>query len=430
MNKPLVAIIGRANVGKSTLFNRLLGSQLAITHHQAGTTRDTTQRLASWGGKNFWLSDSAGLEKQDNTKLNQTITAHSRKLFTPADLLLLVIDAQTGLTTYDRNIATELKPVRSKVLLIVNKADNQMLKNKFFNQKILGFETMLVSAKNGQGTSELLDYIVHNLKTSANPPPAIKLVLLGKPNVGKSSLINAIGGESRSLVDPTPHTTRDSQYLWLDQIKYHWCVVDTAGIRRQSRAADKVENLSVKQTLTNLKESNVAVLILDSSLPFSWQDQSLADLIIESRRPVMIVVNKIDTLKEFDQKLWDKTLDRWLPMFTWAPKLFVSAQTGHGLASLLPTAAYLYDSNQYRLTNDDEDKLDHYLHRLFSKNLKIKFLKVRQLATEPAMIEIKLISKEGMPKALPDIIEKTVRKTIPTLSQVPIKLAINIKAKL
>ncbi len=430
MRKPLVAIIGRANVGKSTLFNRMLGELVAITHPQAGTTRDTTQRLVSWSDKNFWLSDSAGLEKQDNSELNLTITAHSRKLFAPADLLLFVIDAQTGLTSYDRNIATELKPFRHKILLLVNKADTKQLRQKFAGQKVLGFTTMVVSGKNGAGMSEVMDYVIKNLKNTATPVPAIKLILLGKPNVGKSSLINALGGEARSLVDSIPHTTRDSQFLWLDHVKYNWCIVDTAGIRRQSRVADHVENLSVKQTLSNLKESNVAILILDASLPFSWQDQSLADLIVASRRPMMVVVNKKDTIKDFNEKTWLKTLDRWLPMFTWAPRLFVSAKTGSGLAPILPTATYLYDSNQYRMTNDDEERLDHYLHKLFAKNPKIKFQKVRQVDTGPALIEFKLISREGMPTALPDIIEKTVRKTIPALSQVPLRLAINIKAKL
>lgn len=430
MNKPLVAIIGRANVGKSTLFNRFLGTPIAITDAQAGTTRDTTTRLVSWNNKSFWLSDSAGLEKRSNTDLDKVITANSRRLFSQADILLFVIDGQTGLTPEDRAIANELKPYRSKILLVVSKVDHQSIKQKYANQKIMGFHTWMVSGKNGSGSAALLDHINSLLKTSATLPPAINLVLLGKPNVGKSSLINALSGESHSLVHDLPHTTRDSQFIWLNQMRYSWCLVDTAGIRRRSRAADRVEHLSIKQTIDNLESGNIIVLILDSSSDFTWQDQGLADSIVESKKPAMILINKIDTLKKLDKKIWDKTLARWMPMLGWAPKLFVSAKTGAGLTEVLPTASGLYENNRYHMNDADEEKVDKRLQKFFAKNPKIKFLKIRQIKTDPASIEVKLISKEGMPRALPDIIIKTIRQSIPQLAQVPIKLAINIRAKL
>lgn len=430
MYHPLTAIIGRANVGKSTLFNRLLSAPMAITDAQAGTTRDTNITHLEWRGKDFWLADSAGLEAvTEHSTLRASIKIQHTKLAKDADLLLWVIDGQVNLTPTDRRIIRLLKPYWSKLLMVVNKIDNPGLRKKFTGKKILGLPTSLVSGKNGAGTGDLLDEIVKRLTTSAVVPDSISIVIAGKPNVGKSSLVNALVGEARSLVDATPHTTRDSQRSWLTRRQINWCLVDTAGIRRQSSQAAAIESKSVRQTLNNLDKGHIIFLVLDASANFSWQDQRLGELVESSGKPAIILVNKMDLLTKPDEavKKLPANIGRWLPMLNWAKIKFVSATAQRGLDNLLKEAADIHYRWQHQITEVEEEKIWKNLPKSFGPQ-PIRLLKFTQTKTMPPEFEAVLGSRLPAPQAIKYLITKTIRQTLPIFKNIPLRVAVRTKA--
>ncbi|MFH1111495.1 MAG: ribosome biogenesis GTPase Der [Patescibacteria group bacterium] len=422
-----VAIIGRANVGKSTLYNRLVGAELALTDPLPGTTRDTNLALVSWCGTNFWLADSAGLEQITDNNLAKIMVDRSKKLLTQAKILLWVIDGQTGLTPHDRSIAKLLKPYRSKVLLIVNKVDNINIRKKYSNKKILGFNTSLVSSKNGSGTGDALDQITAKLTSNIELAPSISIAIVGKPNVGKSSIMNALLGEDRSLVDKLPHTTRDSQRGWFTHRNINWCLIDTAGIRRKATAAPFIEEQSINQTLNNLKQSEVILLILDGSETFSWQDQRLGQLIELTKKPAIILLNKADLISNDSHKNINAVLARWLPMLSWAPVKFVSAVNHHGLNNVLPLAYQLYLNWQSKLSVVEEENISRACFRYFKNNKKIRFLRFKQSYAKPPTFILTLTGQEMIPRALVFGIEKIIRQQINRFKLLPMKLEIKTK---
>ena len=430
MYHPLVAIVGRANVGKSTLFNRLVSAPLAITDAQAGTTRDTNITHLEWRGRDFWLADSAGLEAvTEHSSLKQSIAAQHKKLMAEAQVLLWLIDGQVNLTPTDRRIARLLKPHWSKVRLVVNKVDNPTIRRKFSGQKILGLPTSLVSGKNGAGAGDLLDDIINTLNTSATVPAAISIVLAGKPNVGKSSLVNAILGEDRSLVDATPHTTRDSQRSWVTRQQVSWCLVDTAGIRRQAGAASAVESKSVRQTLDNLNKGQVIFLVLDAGSNFTWQDQRLGELVEAAGKPAIILLNKIDLVTKTaltDKKLSDQ-ISRWLPMLGWAKIKFVSALKPEGLNAILAEAQELYELWQYKISEAQEEKIWNRLPKSFGSN-QIRLVKFSQTRTAPPGFDVVLGTRLPIPEALRHIIVKIIRRELPILKHTPLRVALRRKS--
>ena len=283
-----VAIVGRINVGKSTLFNKLANSKKAITSTVAGTTRDRNYTLCSWKDLDFDLIDTGGLEKTTGDDIDQQISHQAKLAIDEADLVLMVIDTKTGLMPADIELAKQFKKAKKPLLLIANKADNNKLRQSIaeFYKLNLG-KPWPVSAASGVGTGDLLDEIVKRLKkipkkkvkTSVDEDiPVIRVAIVGKPNVGKSSLINAILGEERVIVSSTPHTTRDSQDIEFNFEGQKIILIDTAGMRRQSRRSkDAFEKQSVEQSLLSIKKSDLIVLVTDVSKRLSWQDKHLIE---------------------------------------------------------------------------------------------------------------------------------------------------------
>lgn len=330
VNNPIVAIVGRANVGKSSLFNRLVGSRTAITDDAAGTTRDPVQGLVSWGKHNFWLVDTAGL-KTASDDLDELIQDQISEAAASADLILVVADASGMITDFDRQAAKLALKTRKPVILALNKVDAAG-RGPGETWERLGIKDFVkVSAIHGQGTGDLLDLVVSQIKIAPKPSAeALRLSLLGRPNVGKSSLLNSLVGKQQAIVSAQAGTTRDTN---IGKINYHNQpveILDTAGLRRRGKIEPGVEKFSTLRTLASIEQSDVCALLIDATEPFTAGDQHIAGMVEEAGKGLILVVNKWDAVEK-DDKTQQRYLNRLQADFQfvwWAPVVFLSAVTG------------------------------------------------------------------------------------------------------
>jgi GTPase len=355
----IVAIVGRPNVGKSTLFNRLLGRRLALVHDTPGVTRD--RREAEAGP--FKLIDTAGFEEGSDGSLAQRMTQQTLAAIAEAEVCLFVIDARDGITGGDEIIAETLRRADKPVVLVANKAENRDAAHTVAEAWPLGFgEAMTVSAEHNLGIDELRDALLAFADTPQAPPPdeseddddlddeatepapapdrPLRLAIVGRPNVGKSSLFNRILGEERSLTGPEPGLTRDAIAApWTSPDGRAVLLHDTAGLRKSARAAGHtLEQLSIVSTLDAIRFADCVVMVVDATQPFEKQDLTIADMVEKEGRAVVFVANKWDTLENRAGAITKlrRQLDESLPQLTGAPLLALSARTGEGLDRLLP----------------------------------------------------------------------------------------------
>ncbi len=361
---PSVALVGRKNVGKSSLFNRLTESRQALVTDIPGTTRDVGIGTSLWRGQLLTVLDTGGLDivKKDEIELN--VRKQALRAAKKAHVIVFVGDAQTGPLSTDVTLAKELRKAGTPVVLVVNKADSASLRRQIGDEwKKLGFGSPIaVSAATGGGTGDLLDRVFEVLADAELPleevVPSATIAMLGRPNVGKSSLLNALIGEERVIVSEVPHTTREPQDTVLFYDGKPLLVVDTAGIRKRAHIEAGLESASVEKSLLALKRADVVFLVLDVSAGISAQDQHLAGLAIESGKGIVLVVNKWDTLNAKTTKTGDEIradiLDQ-LPFMTWAPFAFVSAKTGTRVHTLLDLALRVKAARERVLTEDELD---------------------------------------------------------------------------
>lgn len=345
MARPIVAIVGRPNVGKSTLFNRLIGQRKAIVDAQSGLTRDRLYGVAEWRGREFSAVDTAGLDLDSAKDASRAaIEAQTRIAIDQADVIVLLLDVRQGLTPIDRDIAQMLRRSKQKVIVAANKADSPTERHFAHELLTLGFdEPSLVSAQHGLGVGDLLDRLLDALPAAEPQAPgeqADRLAIMGRPNVGKSSLLNALLGDERALVSPTPGTTRDptDTELVFDGIPV--VLVDTAGIRRKSSSRDRLERYSLLRGIHAMERSDVVLLVIEASAGVLAQDQHVAGYALDAGKGLVIVVNKIDLVEPDMRKAayWRKELARQFKFATFAPVAAVSAKTKEGIGTLLPTA--------------------------------------------------------------------------------------------
>jgi GTP-binding protein len=339
VNTPVVAIIGRPNVGKSELFNRIIGEPTAIVSDEAGTTRDRNFARAEWAGRHFWLVDTGGLNDDPSAQMDVEIRKQVDAAMGEADLLLFVVDAKAGIHPVDYHVAELLRTAGRPWLVVANKVDDPRdpAYYEFFNMG-LG-DPFPVSAINGKGSGDLLDEIVEKLPTApAEDDTAIRVAVIGKPNVGKSSFVNRLLGETRLVVSDIPGTTRDA----IDTpMKYHGqdlIFIDTAGLRRQARLEDGIEFYSSLRTRKAIERSDICILMLDATEgEVQNQDLKIAALAWESGRALIMVVNKWDIAEKDDKAAakYEKTAVEKAPFLGFVPFLFTSAKTGQRVTKVL-----------------------------------------------------------------------------------------------
>jgi GTPase len=336
----LIAIVGRPNVGKSTLFNRLTRSRAALVDDQPGITRDRLYASVEWEGKGFTLVDTGGFDDSEEAPLLQGVRNQVVKAIEEADSILFMVDGRDGLMPGDEKVADVLRRSQKKVLIGVNKVDgqeHQHLTADFYN---LGFDKVYpVSAAHGYGLADLLDAMTEDLEEPAKeeaPDDLTKVAIIGRPNVGKSSLVNRIVGSERLLVSELPGTTRDSVDIHFALKGINYVFIDTAGIRKKGRVKEKIEKFSVIKALQSLDRCHVAVVLIDASEGVTDQDAHICGYAFERGRGVILAVNKWDLVKKDPEKKKHlvNTLDRQMSFLSFAPQLYMSALTGEKVKAL------------------------------------------------------------------------------------------------
>jgi GTPase len=343
-SRPVVAIVGRPNVGKSTLFNRLIGERRAVMDEVPGTTRDRLYGTAEWRGREFTVIDTGGIGLETGGGLLDDVLAQAQEAMDEADVILFVVDAATGPVAADAEVADLLRRSRKPVVLGANKADGprQGLSSVEFFELGLG-EPVPFSALHGTGTGDLLDEIVERLPPAAaatEEAPDLSIAIVGRPNVGKSSLLNALLGKSRSIVSPLPGTTRDAVDTELRFEGLRVLLIDTAGIRRRGRIDRGVEKFSVLRAVRAIERAEVAVLVIDATEGVTAQDTHVAGYVQEARKGLVVAVNKWDLIEKTARTAqeFEARVHRELVFVDWAPIVFISALTGQRARRVLELA--------------------------------------------------------------------------------------------
>jgi GTPase len=364
--KPLVALVGRPNVGKSTLFNRLVGERLAITEDVPGTTRDRQYADVEWGGQVFTLVDTGGLVLSTTDVITEQVRAQAQVAIAEADVIVLVTDVVDGLTAADEEIAEVLRRTRKPVVLVANKADNLKRELNLPEFYSLGLgEPLPVSAIRGTSSGDLLDRIVQALPPLPVEPEeeakALHIALVGRTNVGKSSLLNRLLGEERVIVSEIPGTTRDA----IDTtIRYHGediVLIDTAGIRQRGRIEPGIERYSVLRALKAINRADVVLLLVDASEGVTAQDAHVAGYILEQTKSVVVLINKWDLIEKNASTMsqYEAYVRAELKFMPYVPVLFISALTGQRVERVLPLALRIQRERQQRLTTVQINDLLH-----------------------------------------------------------------------
>jgi len=406
---PTAVLVGRTNVGKSSIFNRLLGRAQAIVSTERGTTRDRNMGSVRWRGVDLWLVDTGGLDPTTGDLAGRAGLQQTEQALKQAQVVLLVVDGQIGVTQTERALLSRLRKMRRPVILVINKIDHPSQRANWESTNLGCDDVVMVSAKNGSGLGDLLDLTTKHLTPTTTPSTELALGFIGRTNVGKSSLFNRLLGEERSLVLPSPHTTRDRLYSYLEHRQAVWELIDTAGVRRQLRSAPIIEQQSVGQSLKTLHDAKVILLVVDGSSELSWQDQRLGGLIDEAKTACLILLNKAD-LVPFDERAnLISILERWLPMLSWAPHLWVSAKSGEGINKILPAAETAAAAWRRQLSPADLGRFLAYLKRAKTTG-HLKPTGFEQTSTEPPRFRLELQTRGKLPKSLTAWVASELRR--------------------
>jgi GTP-binding protein len=364
--RPIVAIVGRPNVGKSTLFNRLIGQRKAIVDATAGLTRDRLYGVVEWRGREFAVVDTAGLDLEGRDEGSKAaMEAQTKVAIEEAQAIVFMLDVRQGLTTIDDDIARLLRRSGRRVIVAANKADTYGQEHFKHEILALGFEdVILVSAQHGIGIDDLLDRVLDELPPESTEPveatdAVARIAIMGRPNVGKSSLLNALLGDERSLVSDVPGTTRDPVDTELSFDGVPVVLVDTAGIRRKSSARDRLERYSLLRGIKAMERADAVLLVLDGSAGVLAQDQHVAGYALEAGKGLVLVVNKIDLVEPGQRKAkdWERPIRSQFKFVPHAPVVVASAKTKLGVHRVLPTALEVVGQRRIRVPTNELNRL-------------------------------------------------------------------------
>jgi GTP-binding protein len=409
VKRATVAIVGRPNVGKSTLFNRIVGRRDAIVSEQPGVTRDRHFSPASWRGKHFWLVDTGGWVPGKGDAITEAIRRHVERAIAEADLVLFVVDCREGLQPVDQEIAQILRPYGDRVILVANKADElpDTTAHHAFHSLGLG-EPIPVSAASGKGSGDLLDLVASRLPELSAPqdPGAINVAVVGRPNVGKSSIVNRLLGEERSIVTPEPGTTRDAIDSLLRYQGRALNFIDTAGLRRRSKVIDEIEFYSTLRTERAIERADVCVLVVDATLGFQSQDLRIARRALEQGCGLVVAVNKWDLIADKDAGTaarGERAIKERAPELQAIPFVYVSALTGLRVRKILDLVLSVAEQRERRVATAEVNRL---LRELVERNQppqkggrEIKLLYASQIGVAPPTFAVVTNRPDDIPES-------------------------------
>jgi GTP-binding protein len=359
MSLPLVALIGRPNVGKSSLFNRFLKKRLAIVDHTPGITRDRNYSLCDWQGKQFYLIDTGGMLPGTKSGISRMVLEQSATAVGQADLIVLIVDCQTGIDEIDKKIAILLQKSGKRVLLLANKADGEVEETESFQFMKLGLgEPLPVSATGGRGIGEALDAIVAALPEAEEPgeeSKAVRVAVIGRPNVGKSMFINRLIGEERVIVSPIPGTTRDAVDTPFRFEGRDYILIDTAGLRKKSRVKEDIEYYTTLRTLRAIENCDVALVLADASEGVTVQDLKVIEDALEARRATILAVNKWDLVEKDDRTAdaYTERIRESARTISYVPITYISSLTGRRVTGTVALVDQVYENWGRQITTSE-----------------------------------------------------------------------------
>lgn len=355
MKKPIVAIVGRPNVGKSTLFNRIVGDRVSIVDDTPGVTRDRIYRDAEWLKYKFTLIDTGGIELKTNDDMFKNMRIQTELAIETADVIIFIVDGKTGLVDGDREVARMLRKSKKDIILVVNKIDSKKDEMNLYEFYEFGLgEPIPISSTQSLGLGDMLDEVVKyfdEVEEENEKEDIIKIAVVGKPNVGKSSLINKILGQTRSIVSDVAGTTRDSIDTYFENETEKFILIDTAGLRKKSKIKENVEHYSVIRSLYSIDRCDVCILVIDATQGVTEQDEKILGYAHERNKAILIVINKWDMINKDNNTYneFKKNIQNSLSFVTYAPYLFISALTGQRVQNVLKVAKKCYENYSRRI---------------------------------------------------------------------------------
>lgn len=433
MNLPIVAIIGRPNVGKSSLFNRFLRKKIAIVDDRPGITRDRNYAACEWQGRTFYLVDTGGMLPGAKLEMERLILSQAEIAIEQADLILLVVDAQTGVDSVDARIADSLHRSGRKVLLLANKADNTLQESERYQFLKLGLgEPLPISATGGRGIGEALDEIVALLPSQSLPEAddePLRLAVIGRPNVGKSSFVNRLLGAERAIVSPQPGTTRDAVDTPFEFSGRKYILTDTAGLRKRARVSDNLEYYTTLRTLRAIENSHVALLLLDASQGFLAQDIQILTDAVEAQRAMVLVVNKWD-LVDKDSKTADQitlSIKSAIATLAYVPVVFISSLSGLRITRVLESADSVFENWNRQIATAEFNKiLEEIIQKQPPAAVHGKYIKIfygLQVGVRPPTFQLFCNHPELLKKSYLRFIENQIRQRF-DFEGTPLKFAL------
>jgi GTP-binding protein len=420
MSKPIVAIVGRPNVGKSTLFNRVLGKRVSIVEDSPGVTRDRIYGEAEWQGMSFLMIDTGGIEPDSEDVILSKIREQAEIAIETADIIIFLVDGREGLLPSDREVASMLIKTGKEVILVVNKVDTRTLPDYFYDFYELGLgEPIAISAANMLGLGDLLDMVTDRfpkIMKELEEDDSVKIAVIGKPNVGKSSFINALIGEDRLIVSDIAGTTRDSidtEFMWRNE-KY--VLIDTAGIRRKSKISGNIERYSVIRAVSAIERCDVCLLMIDAGEGVTEQDKKIAGMAHESGKGIVTVANKWDLVKKETDTMaqFRKDINRELPFMTYAPSVFISVLQRQRLDKVMELAKSVSEMRAMRVPTGRLNSLiiDATMMKQppSDKGKRLKIYYVTQVGIKPPLFSFQVNKRELMHFSYSRYLENKIRE--------------------